>query len=63
MLLAILGTLHFHKSFRIKILISEKQVFEDFEWDYFEYVNQFGVKWPLNLTESFEPWAKYFFFI
>ena len=58
MLLAILGTLHFHKSFRIKILISEKQVFEDFEWDYVEYVNQFGVKWPLNLIESFEPWAK-----
>lgn len=44
MLLAILGTLHFRKSFRIKFLISEKQVFQDIEWDYVEYVNQFGVK-------------------
>ena len=40
MLLAILGILHFHKRFRIRFLISEKQVFEDFEWDYVEYVGE-----------------------
>ena len=26
--------------FRIRFLISEKQVFEDFEWDYVEYVGE-----------------------
>ena len=55
--LVILGLLCFSMNFRISLSISPHQTCWHFDWDYAEFINQFGEKWSLINTESSNLWT------